>query len=92
MLIVSANPATDTPAHVARFLSSVSLSGRVRYLTGPPSRLRPIWRSYDVTPASAGAAAFDRVASVLLIDAQGDKRVLFESEQLTPESLGHDIG
>lgn len=92
VLIVSADPATDTRAHVARFLSEVSLSGRVRYLTGARSQLRQIWRSYDVTPASAGAAAFDRVASVLLIDAQGNKRVLFESEQLTPESLSHDIG
>jgi cytochrome oxidase Cu insertion factor (SCO1/SenC/PrrC family) len=92
VLIVSADPATDTRAHVARFLSEVSLSGRVRYLTGAPSQLRQIWRSYDVTPASAGAAAFDRVAAVLLIDARGNKRVLFESEQLTPESLSHDIG
>jgi protein SCO1 len=92
VLIVSADPAADTPAHVARFLASVSLSGRVRYLTGPPSRLRAVWHAYGVTPASAGAAAFDRVASVLLIDARGEQRVLFESEQLTPESLGHDIG
>ena len=92
VLIVSADPAADTRAHVARFLSEVSLSGRVRYLTGPPPRLRAIWRSYDVTPASAGTAAFDRVASVLLIDAGGEKRVLFESEQLTPETLSHDIG
>ena len=92
VLIVSADPATDTRAHVARFLSEVSLSGRVRFLTGAPSQLRQLWRSYDVTPASAGAAAFDRVASVLLIDARGNKRVLFESEQLTPESLSHDIG
>lgn len=92
VLIVSANPAADTPAHVARFLASVSLSGRVRYLTGAPAQLRRLWRSYGVTPASAGAAAFDRVASVLLIDARGNKRVLFESEQLTPESLSHDIG
>jgi protein SCO1 len=92
VLIVSADPAADTPAHVARFLTSVSLSGRVRYLTGSVSQLRPIWHSYDITPATSGAAAFDRVASVLLIDAEGNKRVLFESEQLTPESLSHDIG
>ncbi len=92
VLIVSADPAADTPAHVRRFLSSTSLSGRVRYLTGPVSHLQPIWRSYDITPATSGATAFDRVASVLLIDAHGNKRVLFQSEQLTPESLSHDIG
>ncbi len=92
VVIVSADPTADTRARVSRFLSSTSLSGRVRYLTGPARRLRPIWRSYDITPATSGAAAFDRVASVLLIDAKGEERVLFESEQLTPESLSHDIG
>jgi protein SCO1 len=92
VLFVTANPAADTPANVARFLSQVSLSGRVEYLTGPASRLRPIWRAYHITPASAGARAFDRFASVLLLDARGEERVLFQSEQLTPESLAHDIG
>jgi hypothetical protein len=28
---------------------------------------------------------------VLLLDAEGRKRVLFESEELTPEALSHDI-
>jgi hypothetical protein len=64
----------------------------VEYLTGSSRRLAAVWHAYAVTPAAAGAAAFDRVASVLLIDPRGDKRVLFQSEQLTPETLSHDIG
>jgi protein SCO1 len=92
VLIVSASPHADTPAHVGRFLDEVSLAGRVHYLTGPPSRLRTIWRSYRVTPASAGRAAFARVASVLLIDGHGHERVIYQQEQLTPEALAHDIG
>ncbi len=92
VLIVSADPAADTLAHVARFLSEVSLAGRVEYLTGPPSRLQPIWRAYHVRPASSGRATFDEYASVLLIDARRAERVLFQSEQLTPEGIGHDIG
>ncbi|HWJ51422.1 MAG TPA: SCO family protein [Solirubrobacteraceae bacterium] len=92
VLIVSADPHADTPAHVSRFLGEVSLAGRVRYLTGPPSQLRKIWRAYRVTPASAGRRAFALHASVLLIDGRGDERVVFQSEQLTPESLAHDIG
>jgi len=43
-------------------------------------------------PASDGRAAFQRTASVLLIDARGRERVLFGLEQLTPEALAHDIG
>jgi len=91
VLIVSADPAADSPARVRRFLEAVSLTGRAHYLTGPLPTLRSIWRSYHVTPASSGAGAFDRFASVLLLDGRGRERVLFEQEQLTPESLTHDI-
>jgi len=91
VLFVSADPAADTPARVRAFLRAVSLTGRVHYLTGSLAQLRPIWRSYGATPASAGRAAFDNYASVLLLDSSGRERVLFQSEQLTPESLAHDI-
>jgi protein SCO1 len=91
VLIVSADPATDTPASVARFLAKVSLTERVRYLTGSPAQLRPIWRAYRVHPASAGRATFDKYAFLLLLDARGRERVLFEPEVLTPEALAHDI-
>jgi protein SCO1/2 len=91
VLIVSADPAADTPASVAHFLAKVSLTERARYLTGSPAQLRPIWHAYRVHPAGAGRAAFDRYAFLLLLDAQGRERVLFEPEVLTPESLAHDI-
>ncbi|HEY4451542.1 MAG TPA: SCO family protein [Solirubrobacteraceae bacterium] len=92
VLIVSADPSSDTAASVRRFLAQVSLTGRASYLTGPPGGLRRIWRAYRVTPAAAGAAAFARAAFVLLIDPRGRERVLFGPEQLTPEGLAHDIG
>jgi cytochrome oxidase Cu insertion factor (SCO1/SenC/PrrC family) len=91
VLIVSADPAGDTPARVERFLTDVSLSGRVRYLTGPPAQLRSVWRAYRIAPASDGRAAFERTATVMLLDRSGRERVLFGLEQLTPESLAHDI-
>jgi protein SCO1 len=91
VLIVSADPAADTRAHISRFLEEVSLAGRVDYLTGPLDALQPIWRAYGVVPATSGGAAFDRFASVLLLDRSGRERVLFQLEQLTPEGLAHDI-
>lgn len=91
VLLVSADPAADTPTSIARFLAQVSLTGRVRYLTGSPAQLRPIWRAYRVHPASAGRATFDKYAFLLLLDAHGRERVLFEPEVLTPEALAHDI-
>jgi protein SCO1/2 len=91
VLIVSADPTADTPANVERFLSEVSLTARVQYLTGTPAQLRSVWHAYAIKPASDGAAVFDEYAPVLLIDGSGRKRVLFESEELTPEGLSHDV-
>jgi protein SCO1 len=91
VLIVSADPASDTRARIARFLSQVSLTGRAEYLTGRASQLQKLWAAYRVKPASAGRATFATYASVLLLDGEGRERVLFQSEQLTPEFLSHDI-
>jgi protein SCO1 len=90
-LIVSADPAADTPARVKTFLAQTSLSDRAHYLTGSLSQLKAVWRAYHVRPASSGPTTFTEYASVLLIDPQGDERVLFQSEQLTPEGISHDI-
>jgi protein SCO1/2 len=91
VLIVSADPAADTPANVRRFLADVSLTGRVQYLSGTPAQLRAVWRAYAIKSASDGVAVFDEYAPVLLIDGAGHKRVLFEAEELTPEGLSHDV-
>jgi protein SCO1 len=92
VLFVSVDPAADTPARISSFLARVSLSGRALYLTASRARLQPIWRAYGVAPPSAGRAAFERSAGVLLLDRSGRERVIFQLEQLTPESLAHDIG
>jgi protein SCO1/2 len=90
-LIVSADPAADTPAAVRRFLGEASLTGRVEYLTGTRAQLQPIWRAYNVFPAQLGDANSPHPASVLLIDRAGQERDLFQVEQLTPEALAHDV-
>jgi protein SCO1/2 len=91
VLIVSVDPAQDTPARVRSFLHQVSLAGRVRYLVGPADALRAVWRAYHVTTPASGRAAYERAAPVLLIDPLGRERVIYEQEQLTPEALAHDI-
>jgi protein SCO1/2 len=91
VLVISADPAADTPAGIERFLRHVSLSGRVRWLSGSAAQLRSVWHAFRVPPASAGRAAFARSASVFLIDRRGMARVIFQLEQLTPEALSHDM-
>lgn len=90
-IFVSTDPKADTRASVSRFLSETSLSGRVEYLTGAPKQLRPVWRSYAISPVSAGKSAAEAGITVLLIDRKGVERVGFELEQITPEGLAHDI-
>lgn len=90
-LAVSVDPAADTPARVRALLGRTGLTGRMHYLTGTREQLRAVWRAYAVTPASAGARAYARAASVLLLDKRGVARVSFPVEQLTPEGLAHDV-
>jgi protein SCO1/2 len=91
VLIVSVDPRADTPANIRRFLAAVSLSGRARYLTGSATQLRAVGSAYRVKPPSAGRAAFARSTPIVLIDRAGNERVLYELEQLTPESVSHDV-
>jgi protein SCO1 len=90
-LIVSTDPAADTPAAVRRFLAEAALTGRAEYLTGAPTELRRIWRAYSVVPAQLADADSSHPAEVLLIDRAGGQRDLFQVEQLTPEGLAHDV-
>jgi protein SCO1/2 len=90
-IFVSTDPHADTRASVSRFLSETSLSGHVEYLTGIPQELQPIWKAYAIPPVSAGKSASEEGSTVLLIDRNGAERVGFGLEQITPESLAHDI-
>jgi len=63
----------------------------VSYLSGSLAQLRPIWRSFRIVPATPGRAAFNRSASVFLLDRSGRPRVIYQLEQLTPEALAHDV-
>jgi cytochrome oxidase Cu insertion factor (SCO1/SenC/PrrC family) len=91
VVLVSVDPAADTPARVRRFLADLSLAGRAHFLTGPASALRAAWLAYGVRPLASGRTAFERALEVRLIDRRGRERVLFGLEQLTPEALAHDV-
>jgi cytochrome oxidase Cu insertion factor (SCO1/SenC/PrrC family) len=91
VLFLSTDPGSDTHTAVKRFLSDTSLAGRARYLTGAVARLRRVWRAYRAPPMSAGKRESEAATTVLLIGRTGAERDAFGLEQLTPESLAHDI-
>jgi protein SCO1 len=88
LLAVSVDPANDTPARARRFLNERRMTGRARFLLGSESELAPVWKGYGVQPQEG---ELDHTANVVLVDAQGRQRVGFPHDQLTPESLAHDI-
>jgi protein SCO1 len=91
VVIISADPATDTPQAVHAFLARASLTGRAHYLTGTEAQLRPLWHAFRVTPGAEGQETFAGHAFVMLLDSSGRERVLYSEEQLTPEALSHDV-
>jgi protein SCO1/2 len=87
-LAVSVDPKNDTKLNARRFVNRTGLTGRMRFLLGTEADLAPVWKSYAIRPQGKG---FDHSAYVLLIDAQGRRRVSWPTEKLTPEGLAHDL-
>ncbi len=91
-LAVSVDPAEDTPLNARRFLLKQSVTGRLRFLLGSRAALAPIWHGFGIQPQSAGQASrSDHSVDTLLLDATGRPRIGFQSADLTPEALAHDI-
>ena len=48
IVLVSADPEGDTPAHVRDFLANYDMTGHASYLLGTEAELKPIWEAYQV--------------------------------------------
>ncbi|MGX6448920.1 SCO family protein [Patulibacter sp. S7RM1-6] len=87
-VVISVDPANDTPDLAQRFLNKMRLGGRARYLLGSRAQLAPIWRDYFVEPQGA---EFDHSAYVLVLDGQGRQQVAWPVDKLTASGLAHDV-
>jgi protein SCO1/2 len=85
---VSVQPAQDTVKNRRMFLAQHEMSGRLAFVSGPESVLRPVWKAYGIQPVTP---KIDHSTFVILIDKRGLERVGFAADQLTPEGLSHDI-
>jgi protein SCO1/2 len=74
VIFVSIDPARDTPARLADYLSS--FDPRIRGLTGTEAQIAAIAKAYQVyykrVPDSDGGYSMDHTASVILENAKGD--------------------
>ena len=91
VLIVSADPASDSPARVRRFLAEAALTRARAVPVGNAGAAAAPLDGLQRQARERRRARVQGIRVVLLIDPSGSERVVFESEQLTPESLSHDI-
>ena len=89
-IAITAEPSEDTSANRRAFLAQHEMTGRMRYLNGPMGALRSVWNGYHVVPTVPGGPD-DHTAFVIVIDKSGIERLGYPVDQLTPESLAHDI-
>ena len=78
----------DTPDRAQAFLSKQRALGRIDFVLGSRSDLRPVWDGFFVQPQSA---THDHDARLTLVDAKGFQRVGYPGAEATPERLAHDL-
>ena len=92
LIAISVDPRGDTPAAVARFLSSHRLTGEMQYLIGTPPQLARTWAAWNVG-STREVGQPDRVAHSALvygITAQGWLKTLYPSS-FDPGQIVHDV-
>ena len=87
-LAISVDPARDDPKSVKRFNAEQGVSGRIRWVLGRESQLRPLWEGYHTTSQSPQT---EHLARLVLVDKRGFQRIGYPSSQVTPERLAHDL-
>ena len=85
---ISVDPPRDTADSARRFLAKQGMTGRLRFVLGSRSDLRPVWRGFFITPQGKKA---EHMARFVLIDKRGMQRIGFPGSEATPERLAHDI-
>jgi protein SCO1/2 len=87
-LAISVDPPGDTPRSVARFNEEQGVNGRIRWVLGHESQLRPLWDGFHTTSQTPQA---EHMARLVLIDKRGFQRIGYPASQVTPERLAHDL-
>ena len=89
---ITTDPLTDTPAAARTFLRREHVSGRLRYLLGSVSELRPLWRAFAVLPSLDTGRHDFHSAPVRIYDPRGTwVTTQYAGVDLTPANIAHDL-
>jgi protein SCO1/2 len=88
-LAVAVDPPNDTPESARRFLAEQRATGRIDFVLGSRSELRPVWKGFgSIKPQSVTE---EHQARFTLVDSRGFQRVGYPGAEATPERLAHDL-
>ncbi len=87
-LAVAVDPPRDTAASARAFLSEQRVTGRLDFVLGSRSELRPLWNGFYIAPQTVTR---EHQARFTLVDKRGFQRVGYPGFEATPERLAHDL-
>ena len=90
VLAVSVDPKGDTPTAVRAYERRMHLAPNFHYLVGTKAQLQPVWAAWHVLAVRSDPRLVDHVSYVALIDPQGRRRVLYDS-QVQAQQVLHDL-
>jgi protein SCO1 len=91
-LAVSVDPAVDSPRTVRPFLRRRHALGKLDFLLGSVSELRPVWHAFHIVPAADTGDADIHSADARVFDRRGIWVTTFHpGVDLTPRNLAHDL-
>jgi protein SCO1/2 len=87
-IAVAVDPPRDTPDSARAFLLKTRMLGRLDFVLGTRSELRPVWKGFAIQPQLPRS---EHQARITLVDRRGFQRIGFPGNQATPERLTHDV-
>ena len=87
-LAVAVDPPRDTAESARAFLAEQRVAGRLDFVLGSRSELRPVWDGFYIAPQTVTQ---EHQARFTLIDKRGFQRVGYPGFEATPERLAHDL-
>jgi protein SCO1/2 len=87
-LAISVDPFRDTAASARRFNRKAKLTGRMRWVLGKRTELRPVWKGFHIQPQ---LREVEHQALITVVDRNGYQRIGNGLNMTSPEDLAHDI-
>lgn len=93
---VSVDPERDTVEQVRKYSEKRGLLNRWQYLTGERSELEKVWRDYNIFVNVSwrdeyGNYLVDHTATAIVVDREGNLRLVYPGVTWNPKDLAHDI-